>query len=242
MIKLQISQKDIDNLNKQLIMKVEAIGELTKGPILNDIAKAAFVILGKRFLSATDTHSAINPKKMHHIYEWNRVGERSARLFILERSAILSGNLVISTKFLQSKTPVPIPRGLQVPGSNNRSVTTRHIFRNKADIMENGKPVRIESRKMLAFMGRNGMHFVQPGTVINILNPGGIEVKHSFEKFMLEWYSSHAQVIIDSSGLYETIVKEAAIILNKNNTGMVEIRKMVKQVVNSVTQGMDMVR
>jgi hypothetical protein len=242
MIKLKIDEKSIDNLNKQLAMKIEAIGELTKGPILNDIAKAAFVILGKRFLSATDTHSTLNPKKMHHIYEWNKVGDRSARLFIIERSAILNGNLIVSAKFLPSKTPVPIPKELQIPGSNNRSVTTRHIFRNKADVMENGKPVRIESRKMLAFMGRNGIHFVQPGTVINILNPGGIQTKHSFEKFMLEWYSSHAQVIIDSSGLYETIVKEAAIILNKNNTGMPEIRTMVKQVVNSVTKGMDIIR
>ena len=59
---------------------------------------------------------------------------------------------------------------------------------------------------------------------------------------MLEWYSSHAQVVIDSSGLYDIIVKEAAIILNKNNTGMTQIRAMVKQVVNSVTQGMDIVR
>ena len=242
MIKLQIDQKSIDNLNKQLILKVEAIGELTKGSMLNDVAKAAFVILGKRFLLATDTHASLNPKKMHHIYEWNRVGDRAARLFILERSAVLNGNLVVSTKFLPSKTPVPIPRELQIPGANNRSVTTRHIFRNKADVMENGKPVRIESRKMLAFMGRNGIHFVQPGTVINILNPGGVETKHSFEKFMLEWYSSHAQVIMDASGLYETIVKEAAIILNKNNTGMIEIRAMVKHVVNSVTKGMDMVR
>ena len=242
MIKLKIDQKSIDNLNKQLTLKVEAIGELTKSSILNDVARAAFVILGKRFLSATDAHAVLNPKKMHHVYEWNRIGQRAARLFIIERSAVLQGNLVVSTKFLQSKTPVPIPIELQASGSNNRSVTSRHIFRNKADVMENGKPVRIESRKMLAFMGRNGIHFVQPGTVINILNPGGIDTKHSFEKFMYEWYSSHAQVVIDSSGLYETIVKEAAIILNKNNTGMVEIRAMVKQVVNSVTKGMDMVR
>jgi hypothetical protein len=242
MIKLQIDQKSINNLNKQLAMKVQAIGELTKGPILNDVARAAFVILGKRFLLATDIHSTINPKKMHHIYEWNRVGQRSARLFVLERSAILNGNFVVLTKFLPSNTPVPIPKELQTPGSNNRAVTSRHIFRNKADVMENGKPVRIESRKMLAFMGRNGIQFVQPGTVVNILNPGGTQVKHSFEKFMFEWYSSHAQTVIDSSGLYQTIVKEAAIILSKNNTGMTQIRAMVKQVVNSVTQGMDIVR
>jgi hypothetical protein len=242
MISLQISQKSLDNLNKQLVMKVEAIGDLTKGPILNDVAKAAFVILAKRFLSATDTYSALNPKKMHHVYEWGKIGNRSSRLFVLERSGILQGNLVISTKFLTSKTPVPIHPELQIPGSNNRRVNTRYIFRNKADVMENGKPVRIESRKMLAFMGRNGIHFVQPGTVVNILNPGGIGVKNSFEKFMHEWYSSNAQSVMDSSGLYETIVKEAAIVLSKNNTGMMDVRKAVNQIVNSVTKGMDIVR
>jgi hypothetical protein len=103
-------------------------------------------------------------------------------------------------------------------------------------------PVRIESRKMLSFMGRNGQVFLQPGTVVNILNPGGKEVKGSFEKFMFEWYSSNAQSIVNASGLYETIVKEAALILSKNNTGMTEIRSMVKQVVNTVTKGMDVVR
>jgi hypothetical protein len=135
MIKLQIDQKSLNNLNKQLELKVEAIGELTKGPILNDIAKAAFVLISKRFLIATDTHSRLNPKKMHHIYEWNKVGDPLGRLFILERSGILNGKLMISTKFMPSRMPVPIPTELQTPGSTGRSVTTRHIFRNKAEVM-----------------------------------------------------------------------------------------------------------
>jgi hypothetical protein len=242
MIKLQISKKNIDQLNRELSLKVEAIGELTRGPILNDVAQAAFVILGKRFLMATDTHARLNPKKMHHVYEWGKAGDPSSRLFVLEKSAMVSQTLVISSKFIESKTFVPIPKELQVPGINNRSVTSRHIFRNKAEVMEKGLPVRIESRKMLAFMGRRGIRFIQPGQVNTILNPGGREVRHSFEKFMQEWYSSNAQSIIDSSGLYDAIVKETAIVLNKNGAGMTEVRKAVKQVVNSVTKGMEVVR
>ena len=242
MIKLQIDQKSIKNLNKELTLKVEAIGELTKGPILNDVAQAAFVILGQRFLTAVDTHSRLNPKKMHHIYEWNCVGDKNARLFVFAKSQIIDGKFTIYTKFTESKTFVPIPKELQNSGRRGRSVTSRHIFRNKAEVMEKGMPVRIESRKMLAFMGRRGITFIQPGQVVNILKPGGREVKNSFEKFMIEWYSSHAQPIIDSSGLYEAIVKETAIVLNKNNTGMTDVRKAVKQVVNSITKGMDIVK
>jgi hypothetical protein len=242
MIKLQIKKSDIDNINKQLNIKVQGIQELTKNDILNEIAKAAFVILGKRFMSATDSYSAVNRKKMHHVYEWNQVGSPSARLFVIERSAILNGSVSISSKFLLSKTPVPIAPELRSSSKNGKYIKTSHIFKQKADVMESGKLVSFEAKKTLAFLGKEGIHFVKAGKVINIVNPGGVAVKGSFQHFMASWYSKNAQSIMDSSGLYEKIVREAAIVLNKNNTGAIDVKRAVAQIVDSITMGEAVIR
>jgi len=242
MIKLQIKKTDLDNINKQLLMKVQGITELTRTSTIDQIASAAFVIIGKRFMSATDTYSAVNKKRMHHIYEWNQVGVPNARLFIIERSSILNGTMVISNKFLLSKSPVPINPQLQIAGKTGKYVSTKHIFREKAEVMETGRIVSFRARKTLAFMGNDGINFVKAGKVINIMHPGGISVKNSLQNFMSEWYSKNAQSIMDSSGLYEKIVQESAIILNNNNTGTVDIRKTVSQVVDSITRGMAVIK
>ena len=241
MIKLQINQSDIDKLNTEINMKVQAIGELTKDKMLQEVSKAAFVILSERFMKSVDRHSMMNPKKMHHVYEWGQIGRPTSRLFILERSNMINGT-VITSRFLTSKTMVPIPTSLKSPGKTGKSVKSKHVFRNKADIMETGKPVTIHAKKILAFMGDNGIHFVQPGTVINILNPGGKQVKNSFSQYMVQWYSMNAQTIMDSSGLYERIVNETSRALNKNGAGMPDVRMAVSRIVNSITHGVDVVR
>jgi len=241
MIKLQLSKKDIDNLTNELNLKIEGIGQVTKGPMLQEISRAAFVILSQRFLKSVDTHSRLNPKKMHHVYEWGKIGNPSARLFILERSNMMNGS-VITSRFLTSKSLVPIPLSLKSPGKSGKSVKSKHVFRNKADVMENGKPVTIHANKILAFMGDNGIQFVQPGTVMHILNPGGKQVKNAFSQYMYTWYQENSQVIMDSSGLYERIVNEASLVLSKNNTGPADVRAAVKRIVNSITHGVDLVR
>lgn len=238
MIKISIEQKGLDFLSKELELKQNGINSILNENNLEEISRAAFVILKKRFLPAVDVHAKLNPKSMHHVYEWNRTGYKDARLFILERISFINNKLIISSKFMPSKSFVPIPKELQRSGKTGKFVSTRHIFRNKADIMENGRPVKIESRKIMAFMGKNGINFVQPGKAINILNPGGKQVKNSFEKFMVEWYSRNAESIMDASGLYQKIVNETSIILNKNNTGSVNVQSAIQQVVESITNGM----
>ena len=237
MIKLQIKKSDLDNINKQLISKIQGVEQLTKNDTLNEIASAAFIILGKRFMSATDSYSAVNRKSMHHIYEWNQTGSPNARLFVLERSAVLNGSMSVSSKFLLSKTPVPIASELRSSSKNGKYIRTSHIFKQKAEVMESGKLVSFQAKKTLAFLGKEGIHFVRAGKVINIVNPGGVAVKGSFQHFMSNWYSKNAQSIMDSSGLYEKIVQEVALCLNANNSGPVDVKKTVSQVVNSITKG-----
>jgi len=237
MIKLSIQSNDIQNLNKQLLMKVEAIGQMKKPIFLEEVAKAAFVIVGEKFMLATDRQAVRNPKSFHHVYEWKNLGNPRARLFVLNKTEMMNGSIAVSSKFLTSKVPVPIDPELLMPGNSGKFVNKRNIFRNKAQVMENGQPITYEAQRMLAFMGRNGLTFVRPGTVVHIQNPGGVSTKNAFSSFMLDWYNSNAQSIMDSSGLYEKIVNDTSVVLSKNNTNAKDVQKVVQDIVNTISGG-----
>jgi hypothetical protein len=181
----------------------------------------------------------MNPKKMHHIYEWNQIGNSSARLFVLSRSKVLGGNLEINIGFKPSRMPVPIPQNLLEPGKTGKFVTSRHIFRDKASVMESGKAVRFEAKRILTFMGSNGQVFLKPGTVVNILNPGGAGTKNALATYMLDWYQKNTESIMDSSGLYEKIVNDVSLALDKQNAGISDVRKAIINAVNQITAGKD---
>jgi hypothetical protein len=231
MIQLSIDQTE---LKKQLKLKVEAIGEMRSPYFLEEVAKAAFVLVGESFVLAADRHAVQNPKKMHHVYEWKGLGNPKARLFVIERISVLGGNLIVESSFLPSKMPVPIDPELLVPGGSGRYVNKRNIFKNKASVMEKGLPITYTASSMMAFAGREGNMFLRPGSIVNIKNPGGIATKNSFTSFMFEWYQTHAELIMNSSGLYEKIANEASLVLSENNKGPAAIRNMVSQIVNSI--------
>jgi hypothetical protein len=229
MITLQIKQSDIKNIQSEIKLKLDGVMALTGSQISDVMAESIFQITGKRFMSEVDRYAVSNPKKMHHLYEWNRIGQRSARLFVLNRDKIIRGSFGINTVFLPSKTLVPVPVQLSTPGKTGKSVTSRSVFRDKAKVMENGTPVVFQAKRTLAFLGADGIKFIPPGQVVRNLNPGGRETKNALATFMLEWYSRYAGEIIDSSGLYQTIIDETALVLNNDEAGP-------KQVVQKVTQ------
>lgn len=237
MLQLKLEDKIfIAQINKT----VEGIKELTKPTVLQEIAKAAFVILGERFANSVDREAVRNPKKFHHVYEWGRLGSPDGRLFVLEREGILNGNLSIKTNFLPSKVPVPQKSGSFSKGG--RSVTSKNIFRYKADVMEKGGPVTFVTSKITNFLGEEGDVFVAPGTKITILHPGGIQTQNAFGSFMVNWYVENANLIMDSSGLYERIVGEAAKVLNSKSGGVAEVRSVVSSIVNSFAGGKEVIR
>lgn len=233
MIKLQIKQSDIKNIMKEVNLKLDGAMALTSTQISDVMAESIFQITGKRFMSEVDRYSVSNPKKMHHLYEWNRIGQKSARLFVLSRDKVIRGSFIINSNFLPSKTLVPVPTQLATPGSTGKSVIRRSVFRDKAKIMENGTPVVFEAKRTLAFMGTDGIKFIPPGQIVRNLNPGGRETKNALSTFMLEWYSRYAGEIIDNSGLYQTIINETALVLNKDNAGPKQVTQKVIQVLQS---------
>lgn len=236
MIKLTIEDKVF---LQQLNSRVNSVKELTSPSVMQEVAKAAFTITGSQFAQAVDRYSVRNPKKMHHVYEWGQIGNPSARLFVIRREGILSGNLDIDVSFKMSKMPVPIPSALQT-SNGMRKVTSRNIFKDKANVMESGRSVTFIAKKVLTFLGDDGQVFVAPGTQITINNPGGIQTKNAFQTFMVEWYIQNAQAIMDSSGFYETIAQQAAKAV-ESGAGTLGVRKAVASVSDKITTGREVI-
>jgi hypothetical protein len=234
MIKLSVNSSKV---NKRLNLTVESIGQMKDSFFLEEIAKATFTIVGERFVLAVDRFAVQNPKKMHHVYEWQQIGNPRARLFVIERLSTLKGSLIINSSFIPSKMPVPINPELLVPGKTGKYVNKKNIFKNKADVMEKGLPIQYTASNILAFAGRTGIMFLRPGAMISIKNPGGISTKNSFSSFMLDWYNGNAQSIMNSSGIYEKIANEASVIIERGG-GIREIKNMASQIGNLASRGL----
>ena len=174
---------------------------------------------------------------MHHVYEWGRIGDSEARLFVLERSQILYGDLIVSAKFLPSIMPVPINPALLQAGRTGKVVSRTSVFKNKAEVMEAGTPVSFQAKRVLAFMGNNGIAFVAPGTQINILHPGGIQTRNAFASFMLEWYMNNGNTVMDSSGFYDRLVNDVSEVLSLNKPTITAVRQAVTKIANEVDLG-----
>lgn len=203
------------------------IKQITKPAVVDEISKGIFTVTAERFVIAADSYARANPKKMHHVYEWGEIGNSKGRLFVIERSSALNGTLVIGTKFLPSKLPVPINPELLTPGPTGKIVSKKSIFKDKASVMENGNPVSFVAKSMLSFVGSSGLVFLRPGTQVNILNPGGKGTKGAFAEFFLSWYTGYAGEVLDSSGLYERIANDVTIALNGNRANINTVKNAV---------------
>lgn len=146
-----------------------------------------------------DVMAKSNPKALHHIYEWERVGSPSARLFDIDYRVTGLG-LTLGSKFKQSRT---VSSDMTVP------------FYNKATIMENGTSVKIvpTGNKPLRFSSSNGEVFTKNPVTVD--NPGGDMVAGSFERTVDEFINKYlSQSFLRSSGLYDYIEKPT---IYKNN-------------------------
>ena len=238
MLRLQVDTKE---LMGEIENKILGLKELTAPTVLQELAKAVFTITGERFMIAADSYARRNPKKMHHVYEWGGIGSSSKRLFVLERERILGGDLIVASRFLSSRMPVPINPEMLSLGSTGKYVSKRSIFKDKATVMETGTAVSFTAKNILAFMGTEGMVFIAKGTQVNIAHPGGIGTANSFANFMFEWYTQNGSVVLESSGLYERIASETATVLNANKTGVTQVRQAVARVTNSVSGGKEII-
>jgi hypothetical protein len=128
------------------------------------------------FYRYVDLAAQTDPASLHHVYEWNRVGDPSARLFTI--------------------TPVASPFSIRFTGSFLPSASTSDTsdtpFVDKANVMENSIDVTISPNDggVLAFEGDDG-EMVFTTEDIYIANPGGDAVAGSFGRVVEEFFGSY---------------------------------------------------
>jgi hypothetical protein len=177
-------EKQMNNIVNYSMGFVDGV-QKGKTEFLKALGQATITSMGQY----VDAQARSNSAALHHIYEWNKTGSPTARLFDLDYT-ISNLGLSVRGTFTQSET---LKKGSIVP------------FYNKAKIMENGVPVTIRPKKrVLAFTIDNEEIFTSND--VTVTDPGGTEVQGSFSKtideFMLFYFK---QSFLRASGIYNYI-------------------------------------
>lgn len=138
-----------------------------------------------------DALARSDSRAMHHVYEWYRTGSPDARLFNLTYT-ISNLGLSVKSSFRQSNTV---------------SEDSTQPFYDKARIMELGIPVTIKPKKK-ALVFEDGGDTVFVSKPIKINNPGGNEVRGSYERVFDSFFKNYfTQSFMRASGLFDYIEK-----------------------------------
>lgn len=155
-----------------LYYKASVISKLTTNQAFkNKFSEVIFEQIDKDFGEYIDALARSKPKSLHHVYEWKKVGQKNSRLFELSKSDEQGLSFRVAVNYKLSKSVVP----------NNIS-RRRHVFVNKAEIMEAGQPLIIRPRnaERLVFQGDSGIVFMGKGKSVTVKRPGGPGVKNQF--------------------------------------------------------------
>ena len=122
-----------------------------------------------------DARARINPQALHHVYEWNRVGDEKARLYKFNVKANAT-SIKFSGSFLPSKSFSP---------------TSDEPFTDKANIMENGISIVVEPKKSNVLVFESDGDTVFTRRSITIEHPGGDEVAGSFGRTVDSFFENY---------------------------------------------------
>ncbi len=137
----------------------------------NAFTKVMFDQINLDFGNYIDALARSRPKSLHHVYEWKKTGNKTARLFKLNRLSAEGLSFRIDYDLLPSTS--------MVPSANGRR---RHVFANKASIMEAGKPlvIRPKNSERLVFESDGETVFMPKGMPVTVKRPGGSAATNQF--------------------------------------------------------------
>lgn len=157
-----------------------------KPKMLSDLGSQLRELVGE-FI---DANARVDPKSLHHVYEWYQTGSSAARLFDIDYK-VTSGGLTIDGTLTQSKS---MSRGSTTP------------FYNKARVMESGSSVTISPTKSNVLRFENNGEEVFTKGPITVNNPGGDSVAGSFESTFRLFFTTYAsQALLEISGLADDL-------------------------------------
>lgn len=130
-----------------------------------------FKQINEDFGAYVDALARSRPKSLHHVYEWKKVGNPGSRLFKLNKIEEQGLSFKINYEFKSSRSMVPASGGRR-----------RHMFINKAAVMEEGKPlvIRPKNAERLVFEYDGEVVFMPKGKPVIIKRPGGSAATNQF--------------------------------------------------------------
>lgn len=231
MIQLEITRASIDKVEEVINSKIAQLELIVSPTALTEIAKAVFTVTTKKFLDDLALAARQNPAMYHHLYEWGEVGNTAQRLFVIQRSKVQYGDLIMTIIPMQSVKPVPIPTVESEPGDTGRSVSARAIFRDKMEIMENDTPVHIITKRTIVFSpDGESLIFLPPGKTIDIMHPGGPQTHHALQDFSRIWFASKAEIAVEQSQLIRQIGNRVAATVNQQGSTPAQVYSTIRSV------------
>lgn len=167
-----IKDTTVAQVSALLYYQSSVISKLTRNKsFINKFNKTIYDQLDKDFGLYMDSKARTQPKQHHHLYEWKKVGNKNSRLFSLKMIPNNGLGFSISYEFKDSRSLVPTKKGKH-----------KHVFKNKASIMESGEPVVIKPvySERLVFDVSGYTVFMPKGASVTVSKPGGAGVKNSF--------------------------------------------------------------
>lgn len=133
--------------------------------------KTMFDQINTDFGNYIDALARSKPKSLHHVYEWKKTGNKTARLFKLNKISEDGLSFKINYEFIPSRSMVPASTGRR-----------RHMFANKASVMEEGKPlvIRPKNAERLVFEIDGETIFMPKGKSVTVKRPGGSASTNQF--------------------------------------------------------------
>lgn len=153
------------------------------------INRGAALLIKNYFNQYLDSRARQNPSAYHHVYEFDKTGNASGRLFTAIVGNSPDGSATITYSFTPAKEPNP----------------DGYPFPNKAEVMENGETIIVTPKKSkyLKFEINDGQFVTLEKAVIR--NPGGREVKGSFQSTFQTFMVSQASSVLERLGYFKKI-------------------------------------
>jgi hypothetical protein len=190
-----MKQSLVAQISAYVYYNVQVISKLTSNAgFQNKFKEVIFNQIEKDFGEFIDSQARVKPRSLHHVYEWDQAGNSNSRLFKLNKFNTEGLGFSISYEFLPSKT--------FAKSESNR----RHVFVNKAAVMEEGMPLKIAPRhsKRLVFETNGYKVFMPEGASVTVKRPGGAGVKNAFMMTYSRFFKSNlVNLSIKKSGFQQ---------------------------------------
>jgi hypothetical protein len=172
------------------------------------INRGAALLVRNYFDLYLDSRARQNPSAYHHVYEFEKTGNPTARLFKAVVTNAPDGSAVINYSFNQAKDPNP----------------EGYPFPNKADVMEKGETIIVTPKRgrYLRYRLEDGQFVTSEKSVIR--NPGGDQVRGSFESTFRSFMISQSSIILQKFRFFEkielSILNKRRLSIPRINSGM----------------------